>query len=313
MLRNFAEETTLHGLRYIVFSSTKIRQMIWLLLLVAAAATYLVMVKQSVVKYFSHPVSTEYMEVTPEDGKLTFPAVTICNLNRFVKTKINLPENDENFEKLGLNLSVCNVINAFKTELTCGQALLCAFELFGTAIVENCSETTKQHLVNALNATQEPIVNLEEFWKAYGYDFSAMFSNFCRFAKIRNCTAEDFTPTLTEVGLCFTFNSGRNGSTVRHSRWTGAQGGLSVLLDVQANESTIGELSRGLRVILHEQESFVNFEHGVNVFPGSHALIAVSVSHVSTCAASDIFIFIPSVLFKWNSYHLRLNNSLFFF
>ena len=36
---------------------------------------------------------------------MTFPAVTFCNLNKFVKSKIDVANEDEKFVKMGLNIS----------------------------------------------------------------------------------------------------------------------------------------------------------------------------------------------------------------
>ena len=281
MIKRFVDNTTLHGLRHVVLSPTRLRQVVWLHLLLGATVMYLFLVQQSVTKYYSNPFSIENTEVIPEDGALRFPAVTICNLNHFVKSKINLQESNESFYKLGLNMSVCKTLSDVKTGLTCGQALLCAFELFGPAIVENCSETTKQQLISVLNKTEQAVFNPEEFLATYGHEISAMFLYYCRFAVKENCVAEDFLPTLTEHGLCYTFNSGRFDSRIRSTRLTGSEGGLSVILDVEAHENTISEFSRGFRVILHEQGAFINFDEGFNLYPGSHALVGVTAIQVS--------------------------------
>ena len=56
------------------------------------------------------PVNAEFTEIIPANGENVIPAVTICNLNRFVNSKINMPESEENFYKLGLNLSACEAM-----------------------------------------------------------------------------------------------------------------------------------------------------------------------------------------------------------
>lgn len=53
-----------------------------------------------------------------------------------------------------------------------------------------------------------------------------------------------------------------------------------MIVDVQANENTISEFSRGLRVIVHDQGTFINLESGFNVFPGSHTLARITPSKV---------------------------------
>ena len=279
--QTFISNTTVHGLRYVFESPTRFRRMIWLLLLLGATAIYAYLVEQSVSKFYSNPVSTEFAEVIPEHGELTFPAVTICNLNRFVKSKVNMFEKDENFRRLGLNLAACEAVKMVNKDMTCGQGLLCAFERFGSAVADNCNDTTRQRIISVLNSTRESVFNPEEFLETYGHQFDEMFLYYCRFGADKNCTPADFHPSLTENGVCFTFNSGKNSTKILGTRRAGSSGGLSIIMDVQANENTISEFSRGLRVIVHDQGAFINLEKGFNVFPGSHTLARITSTKVS--------------------------------
>ena len=279
--RAFVVNTTVHGLRYVYESPSRICRILWLILLLTAIAFHLFFAQQSFAKYFSNPVNTEVTEIIPADGELKFPAVTICNLNRFVKRKINMPESEVDFYNLGLNLSACEAIKKVNKDMTCGQGLLCAFESFGAFVAKNCNETIKSRIISVLNTTKEPSFNPEEFLSVYGHDFREMLLHYCRFAEVETCSLVDFYSLLVQRGRCFTFNSGRNGTKVRRTRRTGTSGGLSVFLDTQVHENTIGEFSHGLRVIVHEQGTFVNLERGFNVFPGSHTLVRVTATKVS--------------------------------
>lgn len=284
--REFVGYTTVHGFRHIFESPSRFCRVIWLVLLLGATATYIFLVQQSVCKYFSSPVNTDFTEVIPEQGELTFPAVTICNLNRFVKSKVNMFENNGDFFKMKLNLSACEAVKLVHRDMSCGQGLLCAFEYFGTEIVENCNETTRERIINALNKTKEPIFNPAEFYEAYGHAFNDMFLYYCRFSSTAsNCAPADFRPSITENGRCFTFNSGKDNSQVRGTSKTGSSGGLSIVMDVQANENTISEFSRGLRVIVHDQRTFINIEKGFNVYPGSHTLARMTATKVSASSS----------------------------
>ena len=278
--REFVGYTTVHGFRHVFESSSRFFRVIWLLLLLGATTTYIILVQESVTKYFSNPATTSFEEVIPKLGEVKFPAVTICNLNRFVKSKINMFENDKDFYKLSLNLSACENIKTVNKDMSCGQGLLCAYELFGSQIADNCNETIRQRIISALNDTEVPIFNPEEFFEAYGHDFRDMFLHYCRFKGKENCTADDFYPTLSSNGRCFTFNSGKNQTRIRRTMKTGSSGGLSVMMDVQANENTISEFSRGLRVIVHDQNTFINIDKGFNVYPGSHTLVGLTVTKV---------------------------------
>ncbi|XP_022780330.1 acid-sensing ion channel 2-like isoform X1 [Stylophora pistillata] len=277
--RQFASNTTVHGLRYVYESPSRVIRSVWLILLLISIACYLFFAQQSIARYFSRPINVEYTEVVPESGNLIFPAITICNLNRFVKRKIYTPDDEKDFHKLGLNLPSCAAVKKVITNMTCGQALLCAYERYGGEVVENCNKT-KHRIVDVLNSTKEPIFDPEKFLGAYGHEFEEMFTYYCTFATKEECKSSDFFPNLIQGGRCFTFNSGENGTIVRNTSIEGSSGGLAVVLDVQMDEVTISEFSRGLRVIIHEQGEYLSMDtHGFNVFPGSHALVRMTSVH----------------------------------
>lgn len=51
---------------------------------------------------------------------LKFFVVIICNLNRFMRFKIDMLDEDENFVKMGLNISGCNEICKVCGNFICG-------------------------------------------------------------------------------------------------------------------------------------------------------------------------------------------------
>lgn len=285
----FVGYTTVHGFRHIFESPSRFCRAIWLLLLVGATGIYLYFVKESVEKYLSNPVATDFTEVVPEGGLFTFPAVTICNLNRFVKSKIDMSANNSDFYKLGLNLSACEVVKSVNKNMTCGQGLLCAFEIFGSEIVDNCNDTTRDRIISALNKTKEPIFDPEEFLEAYGHDFNNTFFHYCRFGHMGECMPTDFLPSVTRNGRCFTFNSGKNETKVRVTKRAGSVGGLNVILDVQAHENTVSDFSLGFRVIVHDQGAFINKQKGFGVFPGSHAVVGITAAKASVEYITKVF------------------------
>lgn len=285
----FATNATLHGLRYVVQSSIPShRRMAWALLLFAASGAYLYNSTKSVKKYFSRPIKTEISQETPRNG-LKFPAVTICNLNQFMKTKIDTTDEDDNFEKLGLNISGCNETRNVRGNMTCGQALLCVFNDFGPFLVNNCSIPTRQRIMSVLNHTKR-IFNEKEFLAKYGHDLFGIKSmnggtNHCVFEDKERikCSEQHFIPIVTNSGICYTFNSGYNGSAeseLFRSLYEGSDFGLAIALDVQTNESTFSSSSSGLAIIVHDQNTYVNYHSAFKVQPGAHASVAVKLTQV---------------------------------
>ncbi|KAL9956697.1 hypothetical protein ACROYT_G038218 [Oculina patagonica] len=193
----------------------------------------------------------------------------------FMKTEIDMADDDENFEMMGLNISGCSETRAVRGNLTCGQALLCAYSMFGSALVDNCNTTTRQNIVNVLNRTSERVFKEEQFLAKYGHDLAGMTFILCSFSLEQECSENDFVPTLTTKGICYTFNSGSNNSRLFYSEFEGADFGLNIFLDVQTNESTYGRYSNGFRVVVHDQKTFVNRNSGFSILPGTHASVAV--------------------------------------
>ncbi|KAJ7378364.1 hypothetical protein OS493_023619 [Desmophyllum pertusum] len=191
-----------------------------------------------------------------------------------MKSKIDVADEDENFEKMGLNISGCSEIREVRGNLTCGQAMVCAHYSYGTALVKGCNETMQQNIIDVLNRSSVRLFNEEAFSTKYGHDMASMFVVYCSYMKSITCSDKDFVPVLTQYGLCFTFNSGHNNVLLR-SRFEGPGLGLNILLDVQTDENTVGQFSSGLKVIVHDQMTFVNRHNGFNILPGTHASVVV--------------------------------------
>jgi len=286
--RDFASNTTLHGLRYTVEKRLSIpRRAIWLILLLVANSAYIFYGTIAFLKFMSRPTKTVITQEAPTDG-LKFPAVTICNLNKFAKSKIDMVDEDKNFVKMGLNISGCNETREVRGNLTCGQALLCVYDIYSASVVPGCDRTTRQNIIKVLTGTSKRLFDEETFLANYGHGLEGLFVLYCRFSFDQECTDKDFIPTLTQRGLCYTFNSGYGNSTVFHSVLEGPERGLGVLLNVEENESTVGQFSTGLNVVVHDQKTFINRNLGVNILPGVHSSVAVKLIKVS-CRYQGIF------------------------
>lgn len=96
---------------------------------------------------------------------------------------------------------------------------------------------------------------------------------------LQPCDASDFRTTVTDWGICHTFNA--EPDKVRKSQLHGVGGGLNILLDAQVEDHTIGRLSEGFSVIIHRQGEYVTAWDGINVQPGMQASIALHQKRVS--------------------------------
>lgn len=81
-LAGFANSCSLHGINHIFVSGRLgIRQTLWALAFLTSLALFLYQAAKCAISYLEHPhVTALNEEATPE---MVFPAVTICNINRF--------------------------------------------------------------------------------------------------------------------------------------------------------------------------------------------------------------------------------------
>ena len=80
-LQKYAENNSVGGLLYVLSSKSKIRRLIWLIIILVCVAISLYLVRNTFSKLLNPPTSTT---ITNEPNlSLEFPAVTICNVNAF--------------------------------------------------------------------------------------------------------------------------------------------------------------------------------------------------------------------------------------
>ena len=287
---DFVDNTTLHGLRYVFRKKFRVLRLVWLLILITAGSYYMFIVFQAITKFLSYPVSTVLEHKYPVSMK--FPAVTICPQNMFQKSKIFMPDSDPEFNKLGLNMSVCEATAAVRAGRPCGLAMLCCCGLVMSekavlSTITNCTSQYKSQLRQALNKFNVAL-NTREFYRVYGPDIRDILGPHCTFKFLSSdtCTVQDFSSfRVTGSGMCFTFNSGES-QKIRSVVEAGISTGLNVVLDSKIAEYTTGKVSQGFQVVVHEQHEFVDGLNGILVGPGSHIAIAVSkqkVEWVSVC------------------------------
>ena len=79
---DFVETTTINGVFHIFRGRSKIRQMLWGLLVISAFIGYTVTFGYVVKKYIDKPTASTITQViSSEKEGIPFPLVTICNFN----------------------------------------------------------------------------------------------------------------------------------------------------------------------------------------------------------------------------------------
>lgn len=277
MWREFVNDTSLHGIRYVFMRRRILIRLIWLIVLLTSGGYYIFTVYRAFNKYYSRPINTV---VSREHLKeIDFPAVTICSLNLFSKTKLSVPDDNPFFTYSGLNISSCAVTSGVRANRPCGLSLMCCCAPFDnendSLAFPNCTMQYKQELLKEIqNSNHRP--DIEGFYRSYSQDISSLVGPRCLFSwKQLECSAKNFTPIVTQWGMCYTFNSGRD-SEIKTVDTGGASSGLSVVLDAQTLDYTQAKFSEGFKVLIHGQGEYFDEFEGINVGPGQHAFIALS-------------------------------------
>lgn len=168
--RVFVGSSTLHGLQYVFTSRTLVRRILWALFLVAAIVWFSFQSSKLLKKYFSYPATTKVSLVY--EGSPEFPAVSICNFNRFKKSVIMEKGYDQPLSQFDRKVFGLNTDN-FTTDFSKYRDL-----------------------------------NLTEFYLSAGHQINDTLQA-CVWSGTF-CDYRNFTPVLTSMGLCHTFNSGRS-------------------------------------------------------------------------------------------------------
>ena len=283
MWQEFVGSTTLHGIRHVFMKRHILIRLTWIILLLASGGYYILTVYRAFNKYYNRPINI--VASTNQDIKeMDFPAVTICPLNLFVKTKLFMKDDDPLFTSSGLNITACALTSEVRRNRPCGVSMLCCCRppqsVNTTVSLPNCTNQYKLHLLAALQRSSH-LFDLEDLLQHYSQDVSALFGPMCNFGMLSTCSGKDFVPVLSQWGMCYTFNSGTD-ARIRKVNSGGITYGLSVMLDIQTHEYTQGKLSEGLKVIIHGQGEYISEWDGINVGPGQHVVMALTQRRVRT-------------------------------
>ena len=259
---------------------------LWSILILASGTYYVFTVYRALGKYYDYPAATLTSRVYRQN--MTFPAVSICSNNLFSRAKIMMQDEHPYFAALGLNLSACVATKDLRqTEmnyLPCGLAMLCCCTYFGypygVTLVDNCTEQKRSSLRSAIQKSAS-IFNMEDFYRYYSQDIDVMLVR-CNFGWEDSgvCNSSDFVPRITEGGLCYTYNSGQNNQTPKIITMSGANSGITVLLNIDYTDHSIGKFSQGFSISIHTPGEFFSSWDAFLVSPGTHAAIALSEQRV---------------------------------
>ena len=246
--KKYIESTTAHGLVRIFQSKSIIRRLFWLVIVLSAAGGCLYNISDRIRYLVSSPTATTISITRSNVGELSFPAVTVCNLNYFrmdVLQKRNLSQLVE---------AAFFLDNLFGSN-TCATVIENVSSILGDD--NQLSQTTYEDLVLEARNQLENFITI-------GY-----------YAGKKLNISESFQPIFTSLGICYTFNSGRLGKPVKLTNGTGQRQGLQLLVYVdQSTYSTA--FDAGVKVAIHPQsEPPLPDDQGIGVPPGRNAFISL--------------------------------------
>ncbi|RMX43030.1 hypothetical protein pdam_00001790 [Pocillopora damicornis] len=233
----FVESSTLHGLQHVFGGRTLARRVIWALFLLLGIGWFSLQTQKLLTKYFSYPVTTKVTLVYEDNPE--FPAVSICNFNMFRRSVVR----EAGYEKI-LN-----------------------YVLRKSSGIDVSGETINWELYESINLT--------EFHFAMGHQIYNTLHQCYWDGGL--CTYENFTPVLTSMGLCYTFNSGKDGQPILRVRQAGSDFALHLMLDVQQWDYGALGSRAGLMVFIHDHETPpLVAQLGFAVGPGTSTFAAIN-------------------------------------
>lgn len=208
MVKEFVDNTTLHGIRYAFMERHFLVRFIWTVLVLISSAYYLYTVRTAFQKYYDRPVNTVLKHEHVDE--MDFPSVTICSRNMFDLSKLLMTDDNPVFKSSGLNISSCAVTAGVRGTLPCGLAMLCCCSPRALADVApeipNCTSRYKQDLLDAMQQSRH-IPDIDSFFRYYGQDISELLGpeSYYDWSET-DCYDKDFVSTTTQWGKCYTFN-----------------------------------------------------------------------------------------------------------
>ncbi|NWH80821.1 ASIC1 protein, partial [Piaya cayana] len=267
-IQAFASSSTLHGISHIFsYERLSLKRVVWALCFLGSLALLTLVCTNRIQYYFLYPHVTKLDEVAAT--RLTFPAVTFCNLNEFRFSRVT--KND--LYHAGELLALLNN----------------RYEIPDTQTADEKQLEILQDKANFRNFKPKPF-NMLEFYDRAGHDIREMLLS-C-FFRGEPCTPEDFKVVFTRYGKCYTFNAGQDGKPRLITMKGGTGNGLEIMLDIQQDEylPVWGETDEtsfeaGIKVQIHSQDEPPLIDQlGFGVAPGFQTFVSCQEQRVGSGA-----------------------------
>nr|XP_006818643.1 PREDICTED: acid-sensing ion channel 1-like [Saccoglossus kowalevskii] len=244
----FTEESGLSGVKIVGDrNSTLYRRLVWLAIVLGALIGLLYQVGKMSSAFSQRPVNVNIRFEEPPETK--FPAVTICNNNMFMLAKLV-------------------VISGGMTDFSAAfPYILALFPMDGVNIYE------EEYIIPVDAGYGTGGLTLYEFMISNSHSASEMIER-CSFGGVE-CGPDNFTQTVTNYGVCYTFNA--NIQDALTTRNEGERYGLSLYLNADEKEYFAPRTTVGFRLMIHGQDEVPDVSNqGLSVSPGTTTSIAIT-------------------------------------
>ena len=268
-ISSFAENTTLHGARFL-FTENVFRRLLWALALMSCFGYCVYQVYQAVDAYYDRPFSSKFSTKTANKIHLPFPAVTLCNYNSFNRRRYtnHMKKQNESSDIIDNNLNIF------------------AEMLAGSKDVFN--NKSKQQNPYLFERRYGEVPEHDHYLSLFSHRIEEMLLPSLTFQSCningKICGSKNFTSFIsTAFGQCYTFNSGHDNRPIINATMAGQLYGLKLLLNIERDSYLHNPATPfvGLRVLVHDQHTLPFMEQfGFAVQPGLRTLCAIKTKKV---------------------------------
>ena len=250
--RNFASESTIHGVAHLK-NSSKIHVGFYAVLLLTGSSFLLFAFVVGIVDFYVEGES--YVDIhTEQKQNLDFPAVTICSPSYYKRSAFQSEYPNINVSEFS-KFSQLAYLNISLSDINIGSEL-------------NTSELFRFYETS-----------LHYSYENFGYQIEDIAVKCWWKSRLFNCS-EYFSMIASDRGTCFTFHSQKfaqeNG--VLQTEEVFIKGGLTLMLDANPTEYLYGDhLLQGFYVLVHDQSEFPSTT-GRTVFIGTGQTTNIAVA-----------------------------------
>ena len=262
-MSSFMEDTSLHGIRFLVAGNI-LRRLLWTLALLSSVGFCTFQMYKSFSAFHKRPYNTKITTVQVNNAKNpSFPAVTLCNFNSFNRRRFT------NYVKKWTNWSTEDVeqkLIIYEQLMTSKNSLPKQTFLEHPELTYRYKSEKFHYLVLFSHLIEEMLLP------------SSMLINSC-IINNEPCGSNNFTSSYNSAfGQCYTFNSGEAYHPIIQATMAGQLNGLKLLISIERPSYLANPINPfvGLTVLVHDQKTFPFMEQfGFAVQPGVRTLCAI--------------------------------------